>query len=98
LIQVGISGGLDNYDYKVEASIGKSSTELIVKVRVKIENEDLKSGFLNDIKAGSALEFVETYYMSNLGHVIINDKNMANITFLSKWFETNKPKIGRAHV
>jgi hypothetical protein len=91
MIQVGISGGLDNYDYNVEASIGKSSTELLVKVRVKIENEDLKSGFLNDIKAGSALEFVETYYMSNLGHVIINNKNMANITFLSKWFETNKP-------
>ena len=91
LITVIINGGDDGLDYSVTANVGKSNTKLLIKVRTKIDSDDLKSGYLNDIKKGKTMDFVETFYKSNEGHVIINENNAANVVFLQKWFETGKP-------
>jgi hypothetical protein len=87
MINVEIAGGKDNTSAIVVSEIKTQQANLKVLVRNKEESELNKSGFINDIVHKSTLEFVQSYFQSNTGEIVINDANLINKVFLRNWFE-----------
>lgn len=87
MINVEVAGGNDNTSAVIMAEVKTQQTDLKVLVRNKEESELNKSGFINDVVHKSTLDFVQSYFQSTTGEIVINDANLINKVFLRSWFE-----------